>query len=117
MVISRCVYRMEMNSNHSNKKNSADDKERLDRLKTLKENLRVKEEDYNSQKANKEMVEIAPIIRLSSEFIASVIVGALLGYSVDYFFKTNPWGLIFFLVLGFVSSVFNIIRSTDLASK
>lgn len=49
-------------------------------------------------------------IRFGGEFGAAVIVGALLGYGVDYFVHTSPWGLIIGLGLGFVAGVANMVR-------
>lgn len=51
-------------------------------------------------------------VKLSSEFIAGVIVGALLGYLIDRFTGTSPWGMIVFLLLGFCAGVLNVLRST-----
>jgi ATP synthase protein I len=50
--------------------------------------------------------------RLGSEFVAAVIVGAGLGYLVDMFLPTRPWGLIVLLLLGFAAGVLNVVRST-----
>lgn len=50
-------------------------------------------------------------IKLSSEFIAGVIVGAFLGYLFDRFVGTAPWGMIIFLLLGFCAGVLNVLRS------
>ena len=41
-------------------------------------------------------------MRLSTEFIAGIIAGALLGWFVDRMLGTSPWGLIVLLMLGFV---------------
>jgi ATP synthase protein I len=41
-------------------------------------------------------------LKLSSEFIAGVAVGAGLGWVIDRLAGTSPWGLIVFLLLGFV---------------
>lgn len=41
-----------------------------------------------------------------SEFLASVLGGAILGYGIDWFFNTLPWGMIAFIILGFVSGVY-----------
>src|SRR5712671_1512473 len=49
--------------------------------------------------------------RLSSELIAGVIVGALLGWAFDHLLSTSPWGLIVFVLLGFVAGVVNLVRS------
>lgn len=49
--------------------------------------------------------------RLSSELIAGVIVGALLGWGLDHLLSTSPWGLIVFVLLGFTAGVVNVVRS------
>ncbi|WP_157018211.1 AtpZ/AtpI family protein [Mesorhizobium xinjiangense] len=51
-------------------------------------------------------------LKLSSEFIAGVVVGAGLGWVVDRLAGTSPWGLIVLLLLGFGAGVLNILRST-----
>lgn len=43
--------------------------------------------------------------RAGSELLANVFAGAFLGYLIDKFFSTAPWGLIAMMVLGFVSGV------------
>jgi ATP synthase protein I len=53
--------------------------------------------------------------RLSSELIAGVLVGALLGWGFDRFLSTSPFGLIAFVLLGFVAGVVNVIRSAGVA--
>lgn len=53
----------------------------------------------------------AAAMKLSSEFIAGVVVGAALGWFIDRFAGTSPWGLIVFLLLGFAAGVLNVLRS------
>jgi ATP synthase protein I len=50
-------------------------------------------------------------LRLSSEFIAGVAVGAAIGWIVDNLAGTSPFGLIVFLLLGFGAGVLNVLRS------
>jgi ATP synthase protein I len=50
--------------------------------------------------------------RLSSELIAGVVVGALLGWGFDRLLSTSPFGLIVFVLLGFIAGVVNVIRSS-----
>ena len=57
---------------------------------------------------------MAQALRLSSEFVAAVVVGAALGYGLDTLFGTGPWGLIVFLLLGFAAAVVNVMRSAGL---
>jgi ATP synthase protein I len=55
--------------------------------------------------------------RLSSEFVAGVIVGAGLGWLIDRGLGTSPWGLTVFLLLGFAAGVLNVMRSAGVAPK
>lgn len=49
-------------------------------------------------------------LRFGGEFGAAIIVGSLLGYGVDYFLHTGPWGLVVGLGLGFAAGVVNVVR-------
>jgi ATP synthase protein I len=48
--------------------------------------------------------------RMASEFVAGTLVGAALGWGLDRLAGTSPWGLIGFLLLGFVAGVMNVLR-------
>jgi ATP synthase protein I len=54
----------------------------------------------------------AQAIKLGSEFVAGVVVGFVIGYGIDYFLGTKPWGMIVFLLLGFAAGTLNVLRST-----
>ncbi len=43
--------------------------------------------------------------RAGSEFLASVFAGAFIGFGIDWFFSSTPWGMMFFILMGFVSAV------------
>lgn len=49
--------------------------------------------------------------RLGAEFVAGVLVGAGLGWGVDYLFGTAPWGMIVLLLFGFGAGIFNMMRA------
>lgn len=49
-------------------------------------------------------------LKLSSEFVAAVMVGAAIGYGIDVAAGTSPWGLIAFVGLGFAAAVVNVLR-------
>jgi ATP synthase protein I len=55
--------------------------------------------------------------RLSSELIAGVGVGALIGWGFDRLLSTSPFGLIVFVLLGFIAGVVNVIRSAGVAQN
>ena len=56
-------------------------------------------------------------LRLSSELVAGVLVGAGLGWGFDRLLSTSPWGLIIFLLLGFAAGVINVMRAAGVMAK
>jgi ATP synthase protein I len=56
-------------------------------------------------------------LRLSSELVAGVLVGAGLGWGFDRLLSTSPWGLIVFLLLGFTAGVINVMRAAGVMAK
>ncbi|QUS37994.1 F0F1 ATP synthase assembly protein I [Tardiphaga alba] len=56
-------------------------------------------------------------LRLSSELVAGVVVGTILGWLFDRLLSTSPWGLIVFMLLGFVAGVMNVMRSAGVGKK
>lgn len=59
---------------------------------------------------------IARGLRLSAELVAGVLVGAGLGWLIDRWLGSTPWGLFVFLMLGFAAGVLNVLRSAGLMS-
>jgi len=55
--------------------------------------------------------------RLSSELVEGVLVGAVLGWACDYVLPTKPWGLIVFVLVGFVAGVINVMRAAGVIAK
>lgn len=55
-------------------------------------------------------------VKVSSEFIAGVLVGAGIGYLLDKMVGTAPWGMIVFLLLGFAAGILNVMRATGKVS-
>lgn len=56
-------------------------------------------------------------LKLSSEFVGAVVVGAMLGFLLDYFLPTGPWGMIVFLLLGFCAGVLNVLRAAGMVKS
>ena len=87
-----------------------------DRLGTLGEALnRVRSKSAAEKSQGTSSVSgYGQAMKLSSEFIAGVLVGAGLGWGIDRVFDISPWGLIVFLMLGFGAGVLNVLRSAKL---
>lgn len=83
------------------------------RLRSLDERLDRKQEERGAKaKASKpDNSGMGAALRLSTDFAAAVLVGAALGWGIDRFFGVTPWGMIVFLILGFVAGVLNVLRT------
>ena len=68
-------------------------KEKLkDRLKNARKKLKVEKE--NVQTSN-----IGQAFKLSTELVAAVLVGTIIGFILDNWFDTKPWLIIVFFLL------------------
>jgi len=100
-------------------KNSADNKlaDRLDslgdKLSKHKQVIEKEEEKQNSSRSE----GIGQALKLSSEFIAAICVGAGIGYLIDSVAGSSPWGMIVFLFLGFGAGVLNALRAAGMIAE
>ena len=69
------------------------------------------------QKSQSSSAGYAQAMKLSSEFIAGILVGAGIGWVFDQWLGTGPFGLIVFLLLGFAAGVLNVLRSTGYVTE
>jgi len=54
--------------------------------------------------------------RLSSELVAGVIAGAVLGWLLDRWLGISPWGMIVLVLLGFAAGVLNVMRAAGVTT-
>ena len=92
------------------------DQRRIDLEKRLSEK-RVQSEFEQSGQSEGGKSGIAQAVKLSSEFVAGVLVGAGLGWGIDQLAGTTPFGLIVFLILGFLAGVLNVLRSVGAVAQ
>ena len=56
-------------------------------------------------------------LRMGGEFGAAVLVGAAIGFGIDHFAGTSPFGLGGGLILGFAAGVTNVVRAAQSYSR
>lgn len=107
------------NSETSGSQGEGDLSGRLDRLdRALKRRTDLEgAEDDGARKSRSDAQGLALALRMGSEFIAAVIVGGVIGWGIDRLAGSSPWGMIVFLMLGFLAGVLNVLRSAGLAPK
>jgi len=52
-------------------------------------------------------------MRMAAELVAAVIVGGVIGWSLDWVLGSRPWLFLLFFLLGFAAGVVNVIRAYD----
>jgi ATP synthase protein I len=89
------------------------------RLSNIRDNRKIgTDQSGNEQEqAQAKASAMALGLRLSSELVAGVLVGAALGWGFDRLLSTSPWGLIVFLLLGFTAGVMNVMRTAGVMAK
>jgi len=109
------------NSGHGSRENSAPDEAALSarlgslehRLSEVRGNRKIQTDQPGAESGDgaARASAMARGFRLSSELIAGVVVGAVIGWGFDRLLSTSPWGLIVFFLLGFAAGVINVMRS------
>jgi len=108
----------ERNGGNERKPGNSDDADLSARLQSLDARIaqasaqRAEPEPRDRQSSNTSAVGQA--FRLSAEFVAGVIAGGVIGWLVDHFAGTSPWGLIVCLILGFFAGMLNLLRAAGL---
>lgn len=92
------------------------------RRRALESRLEALERERSSGAAPNGRAAQAPsglvkLFRFSADFVSGVLAGALIGWLLDRFAGTRPWGLIVFLLLGFATGIYNLVRSAQRANR
>lgn len=64
-----------------------------------------------------EMSGLGRAVRLGSEFISAVLIGAGIGYFADQALGTRPWIMLVMLLIGFAAGVLNVTRAVAQMNK
>ncbi|PYB77305.1 MULTISPECIES: AtpZ/AtpI family protein [Rhizobium] len=94
-----------------NREESLDERRRRLTAELAQRGIADKAEERDEIRAEETRKGYGMAMKISSEFISAVIVGAILGYLFDHFVGTSPWGMIIMLLLGFCAGVLNVLRT------
>jgi ATP synthase protein I len=72
---------------------------------------RAGEQQANPRFVTGEMSGLGRAVRLGSEFISAVLIGAAIGYFADQWLGTRPWIMLAMLLVGFAAGVLNVTRA------
>ena len=83
------------------------------RLKIAKK--KANKNSFTNNKKNTSSLGIA--LKLSTEMVAAVLVGSIIGFILDNWFDTKPWLIIIFFFIGVAAGITNVIRSAKKMQK
>ena len=70
------------------------------------------------KKANKkDTSSLGTALKLSTEMVAAVFVGSIIGFILDNWFDSKPWLTVIFFFAGAAAGILNVIRSAKLMQK
>ncbi|MHA1188909.1 MAG: AtpZ/AtpI family protein [Alphaproteobacteria bacterium] len=83
---------------------------RLEKLEAALDDVRP-EPQRTSGPVQTRGADYSNALRMSSEFVAAILVGTILGWGLDKVAGTKPWGMIILMMLGFAAGVMNVLRT------
>ena len=88
-----------------------------DQFKTRLEIAKKRISEKNQDNKNDNPSSIGTAFKLSTELVAAVAVGAIIGFIFDKTFGTTPWFILIFFFVGVVAGITNVIRSAKNMQK
>ena len=82
-------------------------KEITTRLEIAKKNIKSNQKNYESSNA----ASLCKALKISTELVAAVVVGSLIGFLLDGWFDTKPLLTICFFFMGVAAGIMNVFRS------
>jgi len=89
-------------------------------LKEISARLKIaKSKVNNSNTENKKLnsSNLGNAFKISTEFVAAVVVGSTIGFILDNLFGTKPWLIIIFFIIGVIAGMLNVIKSAKVMQK
>ena len=90
-----------------------DFKEISTRLEIAKKKINSNQKENDGSNA----AAFGKALKISTELVAAVAVGSILGFILDNWFDTKPLLTIFFFIMGVAAGIINVIKSAKKMQK
>ena len=77
------------------------------RLEIAKKKILKRSKNSNESPSSK----LGIAFKMSTEMVAAVVVGTIIGFILDNWFGTKPWLILIFFFVGVVAGILNVFRS------
>ena len=82
-----------------------------EKFKTRLEIAKKKISDNENKNSDKKTSLLGIAFKMSTELVAAVLVGSIIGFIFDNWFGTKPWLILIFFFVGVVAGIMNVIKS------
>ena len=77
------------------------------RLKIAKDKILKRSQSSEDSQSSK----LGIAFKMSTEMVAAVLVGTIIGFILDTWFGTKPWLILIFFFVGVIAGILNVFRS------
>ena len=86
----------------------------MKKIKQIATRLEISKKNIKNTQKNKEGTNAASLgkaLKISTELVAAVVVGSIIGFILDGWFDTKPLLTICFFIMGVAAGMLNVFRS------
>ena len=90
------------------------------KIKEIAARLEIAKKNIKNTQKNKEGSNAASLgkaLKISTELVAAVVVGSIIGFLLDGWFDTKPLLTICFFIMGVAAGILNVIKSAKKMHK
>ena len=88
-----------------------------DTFKTRLEIAKKRISERAAKNSNNRSSLLGIAFKMSTELVAAVLVGTIIGFIFDNWFGTKPWLILLFFFLGVATGILNVIKSAKKMNK
>ena len=96
------------NNLNSKGKKKSDASDLIKKIDEFSEKERLTKTSNNIEKRGN---SIGLAFRLSTELVSSIVVGSVMGWSLDKWLGSQPWFFLIFFILGIAAGIINVIKT------
>lgn len=99
---------MAKNDLNSESKKKLDASDLISKIDKFKEKEKIAKTSENIEKRGN---SIGLAFRLSTELVSGIVVGSIMGWSLDKWLGSQPWFFLVFFILGIAAGIINVIKT------
>ena len=86
-------------------------------FKEISTRLKIAKKKIKKENRGSDVASLGKALKISTELVASVVVGSTIGFLLDNWFDTKPLLTICFFIMGVAAGILNVFRSAKKMQK